>query len=61
MEPTLGVRVYWVDGDTDPRVKEWKVDGYPSVYYRASSGGLYKYEGDRTARGITRFIKSIES
>lgn len=61
MEPELGVRVYWVDGDSDPRVQDWKVDGYPSVYYKASEGGLYKYEGDRTARGIQRFIASIES
>lgn len=57
----LGVRVYWVDGDSDARTKDWDVDGYPSVYYKASGGGLYKYNGDRTLQGIVRFIKSIES
>jgi len=61
MEPKLTPRVYWVDGDSDPRVKEWGVDGFPTILYRASEGGLYKYDGDRTLRGIERFVNSIEA
>ena len=62
MESQLkGVRVYWVDGDSDGRVADWKVDGFPTVLYRASQGGLYKYNGQRSADGIKRFIESIES
>lgn len=52
-------RVYWVDGG-DPRTKDWKVDGYPAILYRAAEGGLYKYNGPRTLQGIQRFIASIE-
>jgi hypothetical protein len=54
-------RVYWVDGDTDARAKRWGADGYPTVLYHASGGGLYKYGGQRTLEGIQRFIASIES
>ena len=61
MEPKLvGVRVYTVDGDHDPRAQEWQVDGYPSIYYRARKGGLYKYEGNRSLQGIMRFIQAVE-
>ena len=61
MEPKLRTtRVYWVDGDSDPRVKEWKVSGFPSVLYHASEGGLYSYKGTRSLGGIRRFIASIE-
>ena len=61
MEPKLvGVRVYSVDGDHDTRPEAWGVDGYPTVFYRARAGGLYKYEGNRTLQGIQKFILSIE-
>jgi thiol-disulfide isomerase/thioredoxin len=61
MEPKLGARVYWVDGDSDPRVQKWKVDGFPTVLYKSSNGGMYKYNGERNSRGIEKFINSIES
>lgn len=60
MEPKLSARVYWVDGDSDPRVKAWKVSGFPSVLYHATTGGLYKFNGTRSLGGIERFIASIE-
>jgi len=61
-EPKLrGTRVYWVDGDADRRAKSWGIDGYPTVLYHASAGGLYKYTGQRTLQGIERFIASIET
>ena len=61
MEPNLvGVRVYTVNGDDDPRAQEWGVDGYPSLFYRARKGGMYKYEGNRTLQGVIRFITAVE-
>ena len=60
MEPKLSARVYWVDGDSDPRVKDWKVSGFPSVLYHAPRGGLYKFNGTRSLGGIERFIASIK-
>jgi len=61
MEKKLTARVYWVDGDADPRPKSWGVQGFPTVLYHASGGGLYKYNGERTRRGIERFVESIEA
>ena len=55
-----GVRVYWVDGDNDARAQNWKVDGYPTILYRPSAGGLYKYNGPRTLQGVKRFIAALE-
>lgn len=60
MEPRLHARVYWVDGDRDPRVKQWKIDGYPTILYKKSGGGMYRYNGQRTLEGIRRFIDSME-
>ena len=53
-------RVYWVDGDGDERAKDWNIDGYPTILYRPSGGGLYKYEGPRTLRGVQRFMQTLE-
>lgn len=61
MEKSLTAKVYVVDGDKDPRVKNWKVDGFPTILYHASAGGLYKYNGQRTMQGIQRFIDALES
>ena len=55
-----GVRVYWVDGDTDARAQGWNIDGYPTIMYNASQGGLWKHTGARTQAGITRLINSVE-
>ena len=60
MESKLSARVYNVDGDADPRVADWQVDGYPMILYHASRGGLYKHTGPRTLQGIERFIASAE-
>ena len=59
MEPQLAARIYWVDGG-DPRAQNWSVDGYPTILYHASAGGLYKYNGARTLQGIQRFIDTVE-
>ena len=56
----MSARVYNVDGDADPRVADWQVDGYPMILYHASRGGLYKHTGPRTLQGIERFIASAE-
>lgn len=61
MEPKLHARVYWVDGDRDKRATQWGVDGYPAIFYKASKGGLYKYNGQRSFNGIQRFIDSVEA
>lgn len=54
-------KVYWVDGDKDPRVKDWKIDGYPTIMYHPTGGRLYKYNGTRDAQGVGKFIRSLES
>jgi thiol-disulfide isomerase/thioredoxin len=59
MESSLPARVYWVDG-SDKRAAAWKVDGYPTIMYHPSEGGMYRYTGPRTRAGIARFIKSME-
>lgn len=61
MAPKLKVGVYWVDGEQDPRVDAWKVEGYPTIYYHCSAGGLYKYDGPRTLEGIRGFIATVEN
>lgn len=53
-------KVYWVDGDNDARAQSWKIDGYPTTFYKPSSGGLYKHAGDRSNASINRFISSLE-
>lgn len=59
MQSQLKARVYWVDGDADPRVQKWNIDGYPTILYKASDGGLYKYNGARDLRSINKFIASL--
>ena len=61
MERQLTCKIYWVDGDSDPRAKAWKVDGYPTVMYHPSAGGLYRFDGQRTLNGIRKFIDSLEA
>lgn len=61
MEKQLTCKVYWVDGDTDPRLKAWRVNSFPTVLYHASGGGLFKYNGQRTLNGIRKFIDSLEA
>ncbi len=60
IESRLHPRVYWVDGDKDSRARKWGVDGYPTILYHASAGGLYKYDGPRNLQGIERFVDSVE-
>jgi hypothetical protein len=56
-----GTKVYWADGDSDPRTKNWKIDGYPTILYKPSTGGLFKYTGSRDLPGVKRFIASLEN
>lgn len=60
MEPKIPTRVYGVNGDEDARTQEWKIDGYPTLLYRPRSGGLYKYDGDRSLQSINTFINALE-
>jgi len=60
MESKIPARVYKVDGDQDPRAQQWNITGYPTLLYRPTAGGLYKYNGARTLAGITAFIRSLE-
>jgi hypothetical protein len=53
-------RVYWVDGDDDPRTQAWNIDGYPTILYHPTTGGLYKYNGSRDIQGVRKFIRSLE-
>jgi thiol-disulfide isomerase/thioredoxin len=56
----LPARVYWADGDHDERTKQWSIEGYPTILYRPSTGGLHKYLGPRTLSGVQRFIRTLE-
>jgi len=60
MRTSIPARVYKVNGDEDLRAQDWGVNGYPTVLYRPTAGGLYKYNGTRTQQGITSFIRSLE-
>ena len=60
MQKYLSPRVYKIDGDADPRAREW-ASGYPTILYRASVGGLYRYDGPRTVLGIQKFADKVES
>lgn len=60
MRPHLRARVYVVDGDADPRVKGWKVEGYPTVLFRPAAGGLFRYDGgDRSLAALQRFMAAV--
>jgi thiol-disulfide isomerase/thioredoxin len=58
------VRVYWVDGDASPeRVREWNVDGFPTVLYKPTTPGrMVKYPDDasRTASAIHSFVTKFD-
>jgi len=62
IERALGstARVYTVDGDAQPaRVREFGVDGFPTILYKATNGTLYTYNGPRDPRSIRSFIQSV--
>lgn len=53
-------RVYTVDGDAQPnRVREFGVDGFPAILYKAANGTMYTYDGPRDPRSIRSFIDSV--
>ena len=55
------VSVYTVDGDASPdRVREFRVDGFPTIVYKTSTGKLYKYEGPREPAALAKFIASVD-
>lgn len=60
MQSKIPARVYKVNGDEDIRAQQWNVTGYPTLLYRPTTGGLYKYNGARTQEGINAFIRSLE-
>ena len=62
-EAILGgaVPVYTVDGDQSPKkVKDFEVDGFPTILYKTSAGKLYKYNGPREPRAIKKFIATYD-
>jgi thiol-disulfide isomerase/thioredoxin len=62
----VGIKVYWVDGDVDAnagRMREWQVDGFPTILYKTSDNRFLRYPDNapRTANGIKRFIARVDA
>jgi thioredoxin-like negative regulator of GroEL len=57
-ERALGrqARVYVVDGDASPdRVHEFRVEGFPTIMYKTTSGKLWRYDGPRDPESFAMF------
>lgn len=56
-----GVQVYTVDGDGDPdKVREFQVEGFPTILYKTSDGKLYRYTGPRDPKALYKFVGTVD-
>ncbi len=58
--PNRKVRVVSVNAETEEELaKLYNISGFPTLFLIDSSGKATEYQGDRTADGIEKFIKSL--